>query len=213
MDIPLPTRMADRWQGRPEPGPGEAQLYWHILMRDQPQARALAAVARQRLGRFGGLHFTPEQWLHLSVLRLGLSTEISAADLGAMVDVARQLLQQVPPVSITLGQVLYHPEAIALGIRPPEALDGVALAVRKAAAETLAVPSDVLSARWIPHLTVAYSTQDQDAAPIIAELGRELPDCPLTIDTVYLVAQYGAERDWNWEPLAVARLGYPARAG
>jgi 2'-5' RNA ligase len=207
MDYPLPTRMADRWQDRPEPGPGEAQLYWHILMRDQPQARALAAVARQRLARFDGLHATPEPWLHLSVLRLGLSTEISAADLSAMVDVTRQLLQQVPPVTITVGQVLYHPEAIALGIRPPEALDGVSLAVRKAAAEALALSPDVLSARWIPHLTVAYSTQDQDAAPIIAELGRELPDCPLTIDTVHLVAQYGAERDWNWQPLAVARLG------
>ena len=58
---PLPARMADRWQARAEPGPGQAQLYWHVLMRDQPQVRALAAVARGRLNGFSGLHFTPEQ--------------------------------------------------------------------------------------------------------------------------------------------------------
>ncbi len=31
-----------------------------------------------------------------------------------MVGQARQPLQQIPPVTFTLGQVLYHPEAITL---------------------------------------------------------------------------------------------------
>lgn len=57
---PLPDRMIDRWRTRPDPAPDEAQLYWHILMRDQPQVCALAAIARQRLAAFSGLHFTPE---------------------------------------------------------------------------------------------------------------------------------------------------------
>lgn len=204
---PLPTRMADRWQSRPEPGPGEAQVYWHILMRDQPQARALAAVARQRLAGFSGLHFTPEQWLHLSVLRLGLGSEFSSGDVDIMISQAGHLLRQIPPVSVTLGQVLYHPEAIALGIRPGDGLDAVSMAIRKAAADTLALPAEVVTAPWIPHVTVAYSTQDQDAAPVIAALGHELPDCPLMIETIHLIAQHGAERDWNWQPVASVRLG------
>jgi hypothetical protein len=93
---PLPARMADRWQTRAEPGPGEAQFYWQILMRDQPQVRALAAVARERLTRFSGLHFTPEQWL---------------------------------------------------------------------------------------------------------------PECLITIDTIHLIAQHGAERAWNWQPVAAIPIG------
>jgi 2'-5' RNA ligase len=205
---PLPTRMADRWHARPEPGPGEAQIYWHILMRDQPQARALAAVARQRLAEFSGLHFTPEQLLHLSVLRVGLNTEFSAGGIDTMIGQAGHLLAQIPPVTLTLGQVLYHPEAIALGIRPADALDAVSLAIRKTAADALALPEDVVTAPWIPHMTVAYSTQDQAAAPIIASLGRELPDCPLTIDTIHLIAQHGAERDWRWQQVATVRLGH-----
>jgi 2'-5' RNA ligase len=204
---PLPSRMADRWQDRAEPGPGEAQLYWHVLMRDQPQACALAAVARHRLSGYSGLHFTPERWLHLSVLRVGLTTELAHSEIETMVGQARQLLQQIPPVTFTLGQVLYHPEAITLGVRPGDALDAVAVAVRKAATSTLRRPADVTTPLWIPHVTVAYSTEDQPADPIIAALGRELPECPVTIDTIYLIAQHGAERDWNWQPLARIAIG------
>ena len=120
---PLPTRMADRWHARPEPGPGQAQLYWHILMRDQPQVCALAALARRRLDGFSGLHFTPERWLHLSVLRLGLASDIPPNAIDVLVRETRQRLQAVPPAAVTLGRVLYHPEAITLGVGPDGALD------------------------------------------------------------------------------------------
>jgi 2'-5' RNA ligase len=203
---PLPARMADRWHARAEPGPGQAQLYWHVLMRDQPQVRALAAVARGRLSGFGGLHFTPEQWLHLRILRLGLATDVARGEIEAMVSQARPLLQRIPPVTFTLGQVLYHPEAITLGARPGDALDAVAVAVRQAAASTPDWPADVATP-WIPHVTVAYSTQDQPADPIIAALGRELPECPVTIDAIHLIAQHGPERAWNWQSLARIALG------
>jgi 2'-5' RNA ligase len=176
-------------------------------MQDQPQVRALAAVARQRLNGFSGLHFTPEQYLHLSILRVGLSTEISPSDIDAMVGQASRLLKSRPPVTFTLGQVLYHPEAISLGIRPEDALNAVSLAIRQATASTLALPTDVTTSSWIPHVTVAYSTQDQAAEPIIAALGRELPMCPVTIDTIHLIAQHAAERAWNWQSVATISIG------
>lgn len=204
---PLPVRLADRWQDRAEPGPGEAQLYWHILMRDEPQVCALAAVARQRLSGFSGLHFAPEQWLHLSVLRVGLTSELGNSEIDAMVTQARHLLQQVSPVTVTLGQVLYHPEAIALGVRPGDALDEITQAIRKAAASSVGLPTDVSASLWIPHVTVAYSTEDQAADPIIAALGHELPECPVTIDRIHLVAQHGAERTWKWQPITAIRIG------
>jgi 2'-5' RNA ligase len=195
--------MTDRWQDRPEPGPGTAQYWWHILMQDQPQVRALGAVARQRLSGISGLHVTPEQWLHLSILRVGLSTDLPAAHLDTMVSQARQLLARVLPVTCSVGQVLYHPEAIALGVRPDGALDAVEQAIRQAAPRSAALSTGV----WIPHITLAYSTRDQPAGPIIAALGRELPECPVTIDRVHLIAQHGPERDWAWQPVATASLG------
>jgi 2'-5' RNA ligase len=203
---PLPTRMADRWHARPEPGPGQAQLYWHVLMRDQPQVCALAALARQRLEGFPGLHFTPERWLHLSVLRLGLTSDIAPDAVDALVRETRQRLQAVAPATVTFGRVLYHPEAITLGVGADGALDPAAAAIRGAARSMRKFPGDAADASWHPHVTVAYSTQDQAAGPIIAALGRELPNCQIIIDSVSLVAQHGSERAWAWEPLAHLHL-------
>jgi 2'-5' RNA ligase len=204
---PLPALMADRWHARPEPKPGQAQLYWHMLMRDQPQVCALAALARQRLDGFPGLHFAPGQWLHVSVLRLGLDSDIPSGAVDVLVRETRQRLQAVAPATVTLGRVLYHPEAITLGVGPDRALDPVAAAIREAARSTPGIPGDGAHGAWIPHVTVAYSTQEQVAGPIVAALGRELPSCQVTIDSVSLVAQHGPERAWNWEPLAHLPLG------
>jgi 2'-5' RNA ligase len=200
--------MRNRWESRPEPGPGQAQLYWHVLMRDQPQVCALAAVARQRLAAFAGLHATPERWLHLSVLSVGLAGGIPQASLEAMVGHARERLEPAAPVTATLGPVLYRPEAVALEVGPEGALDPVRAAILAAAAAAGLSPSGPGPAGepWIPHVTVAYSTADQPDDPIIAALGRELPAGQITIDTVSLVAQHGPEREWAWQPLATVPL-------
>ena len=94
--------------------------------------QALAALARQRLASFAGLQFTPEQWLHATVLMVGLSDGIAAASIDTMIEEARQRLGPVPPVTVSLGPVLYHPEAITLGMQPADALGAVVGAVRDA---------------------------------------------------------------------------------
>lgn len=203
---PLPREMADRWRSRPEPGPGQAQLYWHILMKDQPEVRGLATLAQQRLARFPGLHFTPPGWLHSTVLRVGLSDGMAAASIDEMVRQTRLHLATVPPISISLGRVLYHPEAITLGIQPANALDAVFDAVRDAVGR----PGDAAKARWRPHITLAYSTAVQPTGPIIDALGRDLPECKITVGSVSLVAQHGAERQWDWHPIAEVRFGTSA---
>ena len=41
----LPDQMTDRWRNRPEPAPGEAVVFWHLLMRDYPEVVDLARQA------------------------------------------------------------------------------------------------------------------------------------------------------------------------
>jgi hypothetical protein len=76
--------MADRWRGRPTLTPGRGQLYWHVLLGDHPQVRAVASEA-QRLADLPGLDLTPHRWLHLTTLMVGLTEEISAVQRDAMV--------------------------------------------------------------------------------------------------------------------------------
>jgi 2'-5' RNA ligase len=174
-------------------------------MKDHPEVQTLAGLAQQRLAGFRGLHFTPRQWLHLTVLLIGLADDIPPATIDVMIREARLSLGRVPPTSVTFGRVLYHREAITLGVQPDGALDPVLAAVREA--QTAAgVSSGVRAGPWIPHVTVAYSTTEQPAAPIISALGRELPECNVTVSTVSLVAQQGPERRWNWRCMAEVPL-------
>lgn len=58
-----------------------------------------------------------------------------------------------------------------------------------------------------PHLTVCYSTGEQPAAPVIAELGKGIPACEITIDRLSLVVQNGPEQLWDWRVAGTALLG------
>ncbi|MBB4931380.1 2'-5' RNA ligase [Lipingzhangella halophila] len=210
---PLPTHMRDRWQDRAEPAPGQSTVYWHVLLGDDSQVRAAAAWAQEQLAGISGLHLTPLRWLHATTLVAGPTEEISEAHREAMVAEVRRELAHVSPVPVTLERVLWHPEAIMLGVEPQRALDPVQEAARRAT--RVATGRDQVNEAqpvWTPHVTIAYSTTGQPAEPIIAVLGRRVPRHEVTVDALSLVVQWGPEREWSWEVVATVKLGMGVNA-
>jgi len=202
-----PSQMVNRWERRSEPKPGQGQLYWHILFGDESRLQALAAIAQERLALFPGLHLTPKQRLHLTVMLAGFADDFTAADIKDMRTRAYQLLSNVPPVTVTFSKVLYHPEAIVLGLQPASALDPVFKAVRDATLSVTRRSETTDNGPWVPHVTLAYSTAAQPTSPIIAALGK-LPSREVTITHVSLIVQKGPERLWDWSSIAEIPLGH-----
>ncbi|MCW2941248.1 MAG: hypothetical protein JWN00_4233 [Actinomycetia bacterium] len=203
----MPTDMVDRWADRSEPGPGQGLLYWHMLLHDQPQVQALAKLGQDRLAAFPGLHLVPSKWLHITTLIAGTTDEITAEEADRMVAVAERLLAQTPPIKVIFGRVLYHPQAIMLGVQPAEILSPLLDVVQTATRGATGRDGTIDHRPWTPHATLAYSTRAQPAAPIIAALGRELPGCEVSINSVSLVVQEGPERLWDWRPIATIPFG------
>jgi 2'-5' RNA ligase len=204
----LPDEMTDRWQDRPEPAPGEGLIYWHMLVGTDPDVIALAREARRKLAPFTGLHLTPYAWLHMTALIAGSANEISGAQIRQMVTTAGRRLADVPPITVTVGRVLFHSEAIMLAAQPAGALLPVLEAVRDATQEVTGRPERTGSKLpWTPHITIAYSTAHQPAEPIITALGQSLPERKVQISTVSVVNQRGPERSWDWHPEATIRFG------
>lgn len=204
---PLPTRMINRWQNRKEPGPGQGTIYWHMLVGDQPAARDAARTAWERLADFTGLHLPPLEWLHITTLVVGPTDEITTEQQQDMLATASELLAALPPVEVTLGRILYHPEAIAAEVQPVAPLKQIRNAIQAATLKATGREGYTEGpAQWTPHMTLAYSEAEQPAEPLITALGRELPPTKLTINTVTLVAQQGPERLWNWHPVGRAPL-------
>ena len=88
-------------------------------MRDYPEVVDLARQAQQRLAGFDGLHMTPLRWLHVTTLLAGPAADFSPDALRQMTQTAAELLANTPAPAVTLGQVLYHPEAIMLASHLP----------------------------------------------------------------------------------------------
>jgi 2'-5' RNA ligase len=206
---PLPKQFIDRWRdGYGAAGPGYGMLYWHVLMGSSPQLRDAAQTAQARISKFSGLHMTPLQWLHLTVLIAGPASQIPDDARDEMLTVARSSLSGIGPIAIEFSRIFYHPEAIVLGADPAEALSPIRKAAEQA---TRAVTGGRgtnarSSTSWVPHVTLCYSTSMQRAEPIIAALGTELPSCRVSVDTLSLVLQREAEWLWNWSPVGSVSL-------
>jgi 2'-5' RNA ligase len=206
---PFPKQLIDRWEDRHEAAdPEQGMVYWHVLLGDHSQFRKIARTAQERLSRFDGLHMTPLQWLHITTLVAGSTSEISGHDMKEMLAKATLSLSAEPPITIELGHVLYHPEAIMLGVRPAKALNPVLEVAQHATYAVTGREGTVEDSEpsWMPHVTLCYSTSRQPAEPIIAALGKELPSCEIAIKALSLVIQRGPERSWDWRPVGAAYL-------
>jgi 2'-5' RNA ligase len=148
---------------------------------------------------------TPPEWLHVTILRAGTADTMTQNDMSRMLARAQAELTRTAPVTVTLQRVFYHPEAIVLGVSPGSALAPVLAAARTATREVRG--SDAAEDNeFAPHLTLCYSTEEQPAAPVIAELGKTIPPCEVTIGELSLVVQDGPEDQWNWRVAGSARL-------
>jgi 2'-5' RNA ligase len=147
----------------------------------------------------------------MTVLVAGAAGQIDTKRVRQMADVATRLLADVPPITVTVAKVWYHPEAIMLTARPSEALEPVLEAAREATEAVVGAPGRPASSLpWTPHITIAYSTDRQPLAPIVDALGTKLPERQLRVTEVSLVNQRGPERAWDWDLLAAIRIGAAA---
>jgi 2'-5' RNA ligase len=204
----LPAQFTSRWEDNRVRPSYEDAVCWHLLLGGHAGVQSTAADARRRLARFAGLHMTPPQWLHVTVLRAGTTDRISQDDMKQMLARAQDALARTPPVTMTLQRILYHPEAIALSVSPESALAPLLAAARNATRGALGedTAGNTREEAWVPHLTLCYSTTRQLAAPVIAELGKTLPASEVTIGEMSLVVQEGPEHLWNWHIAGSVRL-------
>lgn len=210
---PLPAQMRDRWLTRTEPKSGIGSVYWHVLMSAYPEAQEAAISAQRILSSFPGFHMTPPEWFHMTTLVAGSTEEISRSQMAHMVERAQQLLANVNPIPVTLGKVLYHPEAVMLAVQPASALRPILNAAQSATFDVIGHSGLINeSHEWVPHVTISYSTTSQSAHPIIAALGKSIGEYHITVDALTLVVQWGAERLWNWEPVGTATLKHSSHS-
>jgi 2'-5' RNA ligase len=203
---PLPAQMEDHWSLLPGVDPRRARLMWFMRVGDNPQVAELVRLGQGRLTGLAGLDLVPREWLHMTTLIAGFTDEISSGQTEAMAGQARRLLAGTPPVTVTLGRVLYHARAVMLAAQPPSALEPVLHTVQEATRIATERDGELHYEPWTPHVTLAYGNSVRPAGPVIEALGRDLPPQQVAISSISLVSQ-APEHLWTWRLVAEIPFG------
>ncbi len=200
-------RTADHWWWRPGWAPGRAFYTWHCTFRDQPDVHRLAQVYRSALEGLPGLDLVPDRWLHLTVQGLGFTDEVSATDVEAIVQESRARLALVPAFEARLDRPVFTPEAIRWDPEGP--VDRVRQAIRAAIASVWPVVPEPADG-FVPHVTIAYASQDGPAGPTLSALSA-VPSTSATasVATVELIILNRDQHMYQWRSHATAALAEP----
>lgn len=187
-------RLCDHWWPRPGWRPDRIALTWHLTFPDTPALGAHAAAYQRALDGLPGLTPVPAAWLHLTVQAIGYTDEIPAPVVTAVVDAVRARVAVLEPFDLVFDRPTIFGEAVAIRTHPDAPIGRLREAVRAGIGDALGgggVSTAPEQARGFrPHVTIAYSRIDADAAPYAAALARvEQPPTIVPITAITLIRQ------------------------
>ena len=136
----------------------------------------------------------PAPWLHLTVQAIGYSDEMTAPTVAAVIEAVRSRVAAIEPFDLVFDRPTIYGEAVAIGTHPHPPIERLRDAVRAgigAALGDAAVSTAPEQAHgFLPHVTIAYSRIDADAAPYgLALAGVEQPPTIVPITAITLIRQ------------------------
>jgi len=187
-------RLRDHWWPRPGWRPDRIALTWHLTFPDNRALGAHAAAYQRALDGLPGLNPVPSPWLHLTVQAIGYTDEVPAPTVDAVVDAVCTRVAVLEPFDLVFDRPTIFGEAIAIRTLPDAPIERLRAAVRAGIGDVLGnggVSTAPEQARgFLPHVTIAYSGIDADAAPYAAALARVAqPPTIAPITTIALIRQ------------------------
>ena len=107
----------------------------------------------------------------MTTLIVGPIEGLSPNALDELADRASQRTSIIQPTPVSLRKIIYHSEAIMVGVDPRDALQPLFEVLKEATREVTGRAGLHESRVWIPHVTFCYSTVNQPAQPLIDALG------------------------------------------
>ncbi|WP_257232103.1 2'-5' RNA ligase family protein [Streptomyces sp. Rer75] len=199
--------MANHWWWRPGWQVGRRFYTWHLTFEEQPDVRRLVSAYRDALLGLDGLDPIPDRWLHLTMQGMGFVGEIDERDVTSIVDAARTRLAKVPAFDVRFRAPVVTPEAVETFAEPSEPVVAVRQAIRAAIGDVLPeVPESADGFK--PHVSVAYSSSDGPATPIVETIAAtDVPPATARITSTELIVLHRDNRMYEWEPFARVPLG------
>jgi 2'-5' RNA ligase len=218
MTVEHAARLRDHWWPRPGWRPGRIIYTWHLTFEDAKDLHRLVAVYQSKLAPLPGLNAVPLEWLHLTIQGVGYTDEVSDHEISSVAEAVRTTVAEVPAFELTFGRPVIYGEAIAIRPDPAEPLQALLQAIRAGIAaatgpESIRTGPEQASG-FHPHMSIAYSNTDSDAAPYVDALNTVSPAPAVVPVTAVALIRQGRQlepdRLYYWTVRDIARLGNAA---
>ena len=209
----------NHWWWRPGWRTGRHFYACHLITEGQPQLRELARRYQAALAHVPGLDVIPETWLHITTQGIGFADEVGTADLARVQKHLTERLRDREPPVVTSWQPAIWREGVVLTAIPREPLYQLRIAMHEAVAAALG-PAKFSEPRpapdqFIPHLSVAYVSQDGPAEPVAQALRTVTADAATTFDRAFVLEFHRDNRMYEWTqatPIPIGKHNQSQRA-
>ncbi|WP_280395904.1 2'-5' RNA ligase family protein [Nocardia brasiliensis] len=190
-----------RWE------PGQTGYYWYLTFTD-PALVDLASECQQALAH-DGLDPVPLDALHLTLLNIGRTSDVTEQELERVIDGGRAAAAAVKPFRLSVGPLTGSRSALRFSVTPWDQLLDLHYRLRSATANNRPPSRLAETAEFRPHLGVGYLNRQQDARQLIRDIEalRELPPVTVRIGEVHLVELRRDSHAYRWTDRAVMPLG------
>ncbi len=185
--------------------PHRTSYHWLLPIGQNAAAVALTKRCQAYLPQ-EGLDHIPEEWLHLTIRRLGYADELSEVSLAESVASVASAVKQCDPFDMTLIPLAGSPGAVRFSVAPWKPLAQLFQAVTGGPGFGQIEPLSI----YRPHVGVAYSSARQPSGPVAAAVrvaAESEPRIEIPIDRISLVRLWRRNACYMWDQLADVDLG------
>ncbi|MFD3705168.1 2'-5' RNA ligase family protein [Nocardia sp. NPDC058658] len=200
--------LRDHWAVK-QWAPGRTGYYWYLTF-DDAELVELAAECQDALGA-DGVDLVPLDALHITLMGIGSTDDVVSGEIDGLISAARERLSDVKPFVLAVGPLSGSRSAIRFSVAPWDPLFDLHQLLSMCTSELLSNLSEsaqAKSARFRPHLGIAYNNTDRAAAEVIDTVSRlRARSVNVRVRRVELVVLRREGHAYRWDTRVILPLG------
>jgi 2'-5' RNA ligase len=173
---------------------------FNILCNAIPAIKNLAKQYAVALNHTGLYNPIPEPWLHITVLRVGSTSEYTKEEMIQVADHLALKLQTVQLPEFFLDSWWLWGGNVVLHMSPDDQFSKIYSALRESLREVVGDSRTPKYGGFIPHITLAYTRTHNQEFEIAKQLASVSPKpATFNIKEISLIKQWPTEGHYQWE--------------
>jgi 2'-5' RNA ligase len=192
---------------------GKTDWNFNILFDDQPQVAEMVSRYASLLKRDDLYPPIPTQWLHMTILRVGFTTEFTAAEMQQVATQLSPALAEMRLPAFTIGPAWMYKGYPLLHLAPAEPLEEIFQHVLSALRQVVGVqrlplPVDRPATKLIPHVSLAYTRDDTNEQELEELLtAHPIPPVEFRLNHLALIKQEPVSGHYEWKTVQKLPIG------